>query len=203
MNYAGRTKRPPRTLTDEEQRRLLRVTGENVKGFRDHVILSIALNTGMRESEIAALNVGDVRKLDGGVRRTIYLREFKRAGAGADPEDQKVTFSDSTFYKLEKYLRTQRRHARDADPLFVSQFRKRLSTRRIRSMFRHWQEVAQFDRLYRFHDLRHTCGTNVRRETGDIRVTQRVLRHRHLQTTQIYDHVSDQEVLDAVKDMKT
>jgi site-specific recombinase XerC len=202
-NYANRTRRAPRTLKDAERQKILKVTGEHRAAFRDHVIISVALGTGLRQSELVALDVGDVRRPDGGVRRTIELRVYKRAGAGADPKDQQATFPDGTFYKLEKYVRTQRYHAEDTDPLFPARGGGRLSTRRLRAMFRHWQEVAGFDRIYPFHALRHTTGTTVRRETGDIRIAQKVLRHANIQTTTIYDHPSDQEVLDAVKDMKT
>jgi integrase len=54
--YAAAIPRPPRTLTDLEQATLLKVAGEHRAGFRDHVIFAVALGTGLREHEIAALN---------------------------------------------------------------------------------------------------------------------------------------------------
>lgn len=57
--YADTTK-PPRTMTRYEQLLLLRTTGQRFDGYRDHVLLSLALATGMREHELVALNVGDV-----------------------------------------------------------------------------------------------------------------------------------------------
>lgn len=203
MSYAARTRRPPRTLKAFEQARLLKVTGEHRDGFRDHVILSLALGTGLRESEIAALDIRDVRNPGGGVKRTIELLVYKRAGKGADPSAQQVTLPDNTFWKLEKYLRTYRRHANSTAPLFLARGGARLSTRRMRAMFRHWQEVAGFDRPYHFHALRHTCITEVRRSTHDIRLAQRVARHARADTTTIYDHVSDDEVYEGVKGLKT
>ena len=53
--YIDHIPTPPPTLTDEEQRRLLQVTGEHRAGFRDHMIVSLALGTGLRMHEIAAL----------------------------------------------------------------------------------------------------------------------------------------------------
>ena len=58
--YAAAIQRPPRTLTELEQATRLKVTGEHRSGYRDHVILAVALGTGLREHEIAALDVGDV-----------------------------------------------------------------------------------------------------------------------------------------------
>ena len=53
-NYADGA-RTPRTLTEREQRALLKVTGEHRAGFRDHVLYAMALGTGLREHELIAL----------------------------------------------------------------------------------------------------------------------------------------------------
>ena len=58
-NYADGA-RTPRTLTEREQRALLKVTGEHRAGYRDHVLYAMALGTGLREHELIALDVGDV-----------------------------------------------------------------------------------------------------------------------------------------------
>lgn len=86
--YAAAIPRPPRTLTELEQATLLKVTGERRDGFRDHVIFAVALGTGLREHEIAALDVGDVLHEDGRVRRRIALRTFKRSST--EPATQEV-----------------------------------------------------------------------------------------------------------------
>ncbi|MCP4600411.1 MAG: hypothetical protein GY847_07750 [Proteobacteria bacterium] len=70
---------PPRVLSEEEQDILLKVTGEHRDGFRDHIIISIALGTGLREHELAALNVGDIAGIDGKIRGRVGLSVFKRS----------------------------------------------------------------------------------------------------------------------------
>lgn len=200
MSYAERTKKPPRTLTDVEQALLLKVTGEHREGFRDHVLLSLALGTALRESELVALDVGDVSADGKKVRRRVTLRVFKRASD--DPAPQEVFLPDGAFYKLEKYLRWKGRRgeslAPDA-PLFVSRNHRRLSTRMLREAFRLWQERAGFDRRHTFHSLRHTSCTNLYRQTKDIRVVQRQARHANIQTTTIYAVPSDEDLLRAVR----
>src|SRR4051812_26095649 len=107
MSYADRTKRPPRTLTDAEQEKLLKASGKHADTFRDHMIFSLALGTGLREGEIVALNIGDVSRPDGHSKRSIQLRYFARKGKNRDNVDaraQVVHLPDGTFYKLEKYL---------------------------------------------------------------------------------------------------
>lgn len=197
MPYATRNRRPPRTLTDQEVSKLLKVSGEHRTGFRDHLILSFALGTALRESEIVALDVEDVTADGKKPRRTLQLRVFKRGGGHADPQAQRVPLSDATFYKLAKYLSVE---GRKTGPLFLSRKHgARLSTRAVRAMFAKWQRAAGFDHLFSFHHLRHTSVTNIYRTTRDVRVAQRFARHANLQTTTIYAHVSDEEVLRAAK----
>ena len=75
--YAAVIPRPQRTLTEVEQATLLKVTGEHRDGFCDHVLISLALGTGLREHELLALDCGDVFDDDGRVRRRVTLRVFK------------------------------------------------------------------------------------------------------------------------------
>ena len=56
-------------MTEGEQRAILKTSGEHARGFRDHVIFSMALGTALREHEILALNVGDVFGPDDQPRR--------------------------------------------------------------------------------------------------------------------------------------
>jgi integrase/recombinase XerC len=197
MAFATRTRRPPKTLTDAEVARLLKTSGAHVDGFRDHLILSFALGTALRESEIVALDVEDVTADGKKPRRTLQLRVFKRGGGHSDPSAQRVPLSDATYYKLEKYLKVE---GRQIGPLFLSRKHgARLSTRAVRALFRKWQTAADFDHLYPFHSLRHTAISNVQRSSRDVRVTQKFARHANINTTTIYEHASDEEVVRAAK----
>ena len=69
--YASNISTPHRTLTEGEQRQLLSVTSERRDGFRDHVLYSMALATGLREHELAALEVSDVFEGDGRTKKRI------------------------------------------------------------------------------------------------------------------------------------
>lgn len=193
---------PPRTLTIDEQDRLLRITGQHRDGFRDHLIISVALGTALREHEIAALDVGDVVNEQGGIRRRVPLRVFKRSNP--DPEAQQIFLPDNLVYKLTKFLDWKRRHgeslAPDA-PLFVSRIHRRIATRTLRLMIRTWQERAGFDYIFSFHKLRHSALTNIQKRKKDPTITQRVARHSDIQSTMIYTRPSDQDVLDAIRDL--
>jgi len=198
--FAMRTRRPPRTLTDGETAKLLKVSGAHKDGFRDHLILSFALGCGLRESEIVALDVEDVTADGRKPRRTLQLRVFKGSGKErADPKAQRVPLPDGTYFKVEKYLKMLGPEERTG-PMFRS--RKggaRLSTKAVRTMFKKWQQAAGFDHDYSFHCLRHTAVTNMYRTKRDVRLAQRFARHANLQTTTIYAYVSDEEILRAAK----
>jgi len=98
-NYADST-RTPRTLTEREQRALLKVTGEHRAGFRDHCLYAMALGTGLREHELIALSVGDVFR-DGRPKRRLLLSVFK--GAGKAGGTQEVLLSESLRGKLRRF----------------------------------------------------------------------------------------------------
>lgn len=210
MGYADRTKAPPRTLGAEEQAKLLKVSGEHVDGFRDHVIFSLALGTALRISEIVGLDMIDVVTKEGKVRRLIRLQHFKGSRkAKADAKAQIVHLPDATFYKLEKWISrranmwiVQKQHWQRVGPVFFSREGNRLHPRTLRDAFDAWQERAGFEHHYNFHSLRHTAISNVYAATKDLRIAQRVARHANINTTTIYEHASDDMVAAAVKKLR-
>ena len=200
MNYAASIL-PPRTLTDVEQAKLLKVTGEHARGYRDHVLIATSLGTGLREHELLALDVGDIFNDDGKARRRVQLRVFKRSND--DASSQQVFLPDALRAKLEKLYRWKKRRGESLAgeaPLFVSRNGNRLSDRQLRHLFHQWQERAGFDRRLSFHALRHTCMTTLYRRTRDLRVVQRAARHRSIVSTAIYTHVGDQQLLEALRE---
>ena len=180
----------PTTLTQAEQKLILRVT---TKHQRDHLIISLALGTGLRLGEIVGLNVGDVFNGNGRPRTRIRIRtEIAKAGRAGD-----VFLPDKLVVKLRRFreFKKGRRESLDSHaPLFCNQSRTRISKRRVQFAWRTWQERAGFDRLYPFHAIRHSAVTNVYRTTQDLFLAQRFARHASPLTTTIYTHPSDDEM---------
>jgi len=199
--YVDSIRKAPKTLTEQEQRRLLATSGKYRGSFRDHMIFAIALGTALREHEIAALTVGDISGSEG-VRRRFPLRVFKRNSR--DPDTQEAILPDRLRLKLEKLLRWKAFEEEPMDaaaPLLLSRHRRALSTRQLRRIFAQWQTRAGFERRLTFHALRHTALTNLYRATKDIRLVQKVARHASILSTTIYAHASDEDVLRAVREM--
>ena len=189
---------PHRTLTEIEKRQLLKITGERRDGYRDHVLYSMALATGLREHELTGLAVGDVFENDGAAKKRIALRVFK---GGNDIQSQEVIVPPDLRAKLEKF-RVWKAWARESlapnAPLFASNRGTPLSTRQIRHGFAVWQRRAGFDRHVNFHVLRHSACSAIYRKTKDIRLTQRFARHKSILTTAIYSHPTDEDLVRAV-----
>jgi len=185
----------PQTLTQAEQRAILRATARN---RRDHLIYSLALGTGLRLAEIVGLNVGDVYTTDGRPRNRVRLRpEIAKGGRSGD-----VFLPDALMVKLRRFWRhktTRREGLRPEDSLFCSQSRTRISPRRVQFAFRTWQVKAGFDRLYPFHGLRHTAVTSVYRRSRDLYLAQRFARHVSPLTTTVYTHPSDEELWRSIR----
>jgi integrase/recombinase XerC len=198
--YISNIGTPHRTLTDREQRQLLKVTSESSGGYRDHVLYAMALTTGLREHELAGLLVGDVFEPDGSVRARVVLRVFKRNTSAR--AQQEVVVAESLRTKLEKFRiwkAWERENLALDAPLFASNRGTPLSTRQIRHAFSVWQRRAGFDRHVGFHVLRHTACSAVYRLSKDIRLTQRFARHTSVLTTAIYTHPTDEDLLRALE----
>ncbi len=185
----------PTTLTTAEQRAILRATA---KHFRDHLIYSLALGTGLRLGEIVGLNVGDLFNGNGRPRARIRIRaEIAKRGKAGD-----VFLPDRLVAKLRRFRRFKKQRQESLEPnapLFCNQSRTRISKRRVQFAWRDWQRRAEFDRLYPFHCIRHSSITNVYRATRDLFLAQRFARHVSPLTTTVYTHPSDEEIMQRVR----
>ena len=202
MRHSGRA---PTTLTDAEVRAILDATSRADGDYRDHMVLSIALGTGLRVSEIVALNVGDVRNGKGARGLWVLRPETTKNDAGGT-----VGLPDKLRRKVSRLLKwkvEQGEPIEDNSPVFVSRGGGRggkagggrLSVRSAQAIFARWQQRCGFDRRVNFHSLRHTFCSNLWRATGDLRLVQQAARHASPQTTSIYTHPTDEDVLRAVQ----
>ncbi len=154
----------------------------------------------MRLSEITGLNVGDVFFPTGRPRSRVRLRrEIAKGGRVGD-----VFLPDALLPKLERfwaYKLVSGESVSPEAPLLCNQAGHRLSKRRLQTAFKHWQQVAGFDRMYPVHALRHSAVTNVWRASHDLFLTQRFARHASPLTTTIYLHASDDELAAGIRDL--
>lgn len=168
----------PHFLTEEESVRLLDGCGTCKTGIRDRAILTLFLSCGLRVSELCGLNIKDLGA------------DFVRV-IGKGNKERVVFFGEDCREALDKWLRLREApEGADADALFTSNYRARISVRSVQAMVDRRLEDAGLDHtLYSPHKLRHTAATLMLKAGVDTRVLQEVLGHASLNTTQIYTHV--------------
>ena len=199
--------RKPTTLTIAEVKAILESSGRSEDDARDHLILAVALGTGLRVSEIVDLNVGDVMNGKGAMGIWTLRPEATKGNKGGT-----VALPDRLRRKVSAFIRWKREHGEALGPLaplFVSRGGGRagkhrggrLSVRGAQSLFHSWQLRCGFDRRLNFHSLRHSFCTNLWKATGDLRLVQQAARHSDPGTTAIYTHATVEDVLQAVQDL--
>lgn len=197
----------PKTLTAEEQVRLLTETARNPEDLRDHMLFALALGTGLRVSELVALNIADVKN-GKGTKGLITLRpETTKGNKGGE-----IALPERLRRKLSRFLRwkdDRGESLKPQAPLFCSngggrsgaKKGARLSKRGVQALFHAWQDRLGFDRRCNFHMLRHCYCYNLWRATGDIRLVQRAARHSSPTVTSIYAVPGTEDLIKAVQEL--
>jgi len=182
---------PPSFLTEAEKRRLLKeLRGRSsTLAIRDRVVIELFLGTGIRLQELVDLDIGDV-DLDA---KHLHVR-----AKGGVPQ---VKFLKSKIRSLLRSYLKERRRQGDGEcrALFLSNRGSRLCERQVARRLEHWLKAARIEKQLTPHALRHTFATHLYSRTGDILVVQRALGHRDLSTTQIYTHLVDGVLEDAIE----
>ncbi|MCM5554140.1 tyrosine-type recombinase/integrase [Pleomorphomonas sp. NRK KF1] len=180
-------KRLPRCLTAQELRGLFEVRRE--AGPQMALAVLLMFTTGMRVSELTSLSVGDI-DLE---RRTLRVH-----GKG-NRERQVFLTSTEVVTELRAFLRDNGlTRAAPSTPLLVGKTGARLSTNRVRHGLHRLVKAAGLARHITPHMLRHSAATSLLEAGIDIRFVQRLLGHRSISTTEIYTHVSDERLKQAV-----
>lgn len=190
----------PKHLSLDESKQLLSAVEGNNKE-RDYCILTLFLNCGMRLSELCGLNLTDIGS-DGSLRIL-----------GKGNKERIVYLNGACVDAIAKYLPHRPVDgvaANDKNALFISRNKKRISNKTVQHIVYTYIEKAGLSgRGLSTHKLRHTAATLMYQHGNvDIRVLKDILGHANLGTTQIYTHVSDEQVKNALEanplsDMKT
>lgn len=185
----ARTKRKQVTFLGlEEVARLFEqpdVTTQN--GLRDRAILELLFSSGLRVSELVALNRDDIN---------LKRREFIVRGKGQ--KDRPVFISIDAAAWLEQYLD---KRTDNSKPMFIrySGQKKvdlsgnfhRLTARSVQRMVSRYALLAGITKHVSPHTLRHSFATDLLMNGSDLRSVQALLGHSNVATTQIYTHVTD------------
>ncbi len=172
----------PRYLSLDEVERVLEVSDVTTpEGLRDRAMLELLYATGLRVSELIALERGDFN-FDVG-----YL-----VCEGKGRKERIVPFGRSAKKWLERYLREGRLELvrKTTDAFFLSRLGKAMTRQRFFQILKSCGKRAGIDRPLSPHVVRHSFATHLLERGADLRSLQLMLGHSNIGTTQIYTHVS-------------
>lgn len=188
-------KRMPRYLSLEESKKLLNVSQDDTdrNSVRDHAIITLFLNCGMRLSELVGINISN-----------IDFSESRMTVIGKGNKERTIYLNKACMNALKNYLSIRphdkvKNDSRDA--LFLSERKERISNRTVQNIVKNELARAGLDTTkYSVHKLRHTAATLMYQYGDvDIRALQELLGHESISTTEIYTHVNDERVRNAVE----
>ena len=188
LEIPAQRKSLPKYLTLDESLHLL----ESIEGKdreRDYCIITILLNCGIRLSELVGIKLSDIRD------DTLTV-------LGKGNKERMVYLNNACLNAIAEYLAVRPEPPKDADKpyLFVSyRTSAPLTPRRVEQIVEtHLKAAGLGGRGYSPHKLRHTAATLMYQYGGvDIRVLKEILGHVNLGTTEIYTHVSNDQIANA------
>ena len=171
----------PQILTGKEVELFLQQPEcRDAKGFRDKAMLELLYATGIRVSELIALDVSDVNLRSGFVRCSGKGRE------------RMIPLYHTAVRALSDYIRlarTQLVEHEDEKALFVNMGGGRMSRQGFWKLVKHYQEKAGIKTEITPHTLRHSFAAHLLENGADLRSIQEMLGHADISSTQIYSRL--------------
>ena len=186
----------PKFLSLDESVALLNAISSDTESKntkRDFAIATLFLNCGMRLSELCGIDLRDVDD---------SLRSVRVFGKGA--KERIIYLNDACREALSEYLQVRNLNldsSTSAEPaLFLSSRGQRISDKTVQWMIAKYLKMAGLEsKGYSVHKLRHTAATLMYQSGNvDVRVLKDILGHEQLNTTQIYTHISDEQMENAM-----
>jgi integrase/recombinase XerC len=158
--------------------------GREAERLRDAAMLELLYGSGLRVSELAALDVNDV---------SLGAGEVRVLGKGR--KERIVPVGSKAVESLSRYLEQRASLAGEgersaAKALFLGRRGTRLGVRRVQTLVQRYGALGAGRADLHPHALRHSCATHMLEGGADLRSIQEMLGHSSLSTTQRYTHVS-------------
>ena len=160
------------------------------KGFRDHAMLEVLYATGIRVSELTALDLEDVNLAAG------FLRCENRG------RERIIPMYHTAVKALQEYIRDVRPQIvmdPEEQALFVNMNGERMSRQGFWKIIKHYQETAGIEKDITPHTLRHSFAVHLLENGADLRSIQEMLGHADISSTQVYTHVVKNNLKDVYR----
>lgn len=178
----------PNILTNEEVELLLRQPRcKDPKGYRDHAMLEVLYATGIRVSELIALDIGDVNLNT----KLIHCRGRKK--------ERMIPLYPAAVRALGEYMERIRPNI-VADPketaLFVNVSGTRMSRQGFWKILKFYQHKAEIKKEITPHTLRHSFAAHLMENGADLYALQEMLGHADISSTQMYSKMVKKQLKD-------
>lgn len=172
----------PRTLDADQVETYLTIQGQGPLDLRDQAMAELFYSSGLRLSELADLDLGDIDLAGQLVTVTGKGRKTRTLPVG-----------EYALKALRAWL-TVRPHIEAEQALFTSTRGARISVRNIQSRLRKRGRETSMHQDVHPHMLRHSFASHMLESSGDLRAVQELLGHANISTTQIYTHLDFQHL---------
>ena len=179
----------PKPISVAQARRLLEEPAKNTstEAKRDKAMLELLYASGMRVSELVALNLGDV-DISGG-----YVRCF-----GKGHKERMIPIYPRAAQSIDEYLKESRPHIvqnrSDEKALFLNVRGERLTRQGLWQILKGYARNANLEVEVTPHTPRHSFATHMLNGGADLRMVQELLGHANISTTQVYTHLTSEHV---------
>lgn len=175
----------PKVLSDYEITKILNIPNRRYRtGITQYLLIKVALETGMRISELINLKRVDINLITG---KTIILQSKGN-------KDRITVLQQETIEEIIDYWDTMNINS---DYCFCNLKGGKLIDSNLRRSIKKLGVRSGIERVH-FHLLRHTALTRMYSDTKDIRLIQKIAGHSDISTTMIYTHISDTDIRDTL-----
>jgi site-specific recombinase XerD len=173
----------PKFLTLEQSLELLKSIHGPYKD-RDYCIFILFLNCGMRLSELVGINLSDINP-----DNTLKI-------IGKGNKERIIYLNKACTEAIDAYKKVRQTGVLDKNALFISKFKRRMSVKTVQyTVYKYLDLIGLKNQGYSVHKLRHTAATLMYQHGNvDIRILKEILGHENLGTTEIYTHISSEQV---------
>ena len=154
---------------------------------RDRAMLELLYASGMRISELVALNLGDVN-----TEGDHYVRCF-----GKGHKERIIPIYEQVAMTVKDYIQETRpklAHAVKEDALFLNARGERLTRQGFWQKLKEYAKSANLEVQISPHTLRHSFATHMLSGGADLRSVQELLGHAYISTTQVYTHLTTEHI---------
>ena len=176
-------KKLPKALDADQTQRLLEIDGDDWLALRDRAMLELFYSSGLRLSELASLNLGDIDLQDQLVTVT-----------GKGNKTRALPLGSYALQALQQWLKVRASQVTNEEAVFLSQRGQRIHVRSIQARLKKYSLEQDVGQHVHPHMLRHSFASHLLESSGDLRAVQELLGHANISTTQVYTHLDFQHL---------